>query len=93
MTPDIITFGVLAIGCTNYNDGKMLLEQMNNIGYEPNNTVIQTLLFEACYSRNFDYVLYLMQYISQSKLKVTKYIISTLERFDKLALKTIEEQV
>ncbi|CAL7943182.1 unnamed protein product [Xylocopa violacea] len=37
LAPNIFTFGVLAIGCINYKDGKELLKQMNNIGYAPNN--------------------------------------------------------
>ncbi|OAD60641.1 Pentatricopeptide repeat-containing protein 1 [Eufriesea mexicana] len=93
LIPNIITFGVLALGCTKCSDAKMLVEQMNNIGYEPNNIIIQTLLFKACYIRNFDYVIYLIQYMSQNKVKITKYILDILEKFDILALESIEKQV
>uniref|UniRef100_V9IEN1 Pentatricopeptide repeat-containing protein 1 n=1 Tax=Apis cerana TaxID=7461 RepID=V9IEN1_APICE len=71
-TPNIITFGVLAIGCIRCRDGIELLEQMDTIGYAPNFIVLETLFFNACRYKNFVYILHLMEYILHNNVIPTK---------------------
>lgn len=92
LMPNIITFGVLAIGCKMYKDGRELLEQMDTIGYATNYVILETLIFNACSSKNFPYVLYLMNYILRNRIKPSQQILDTLEKFDVLILQIIENK-
>ncbi|XP_060818537.1 pentatricopeptide repeat-containing protein 1, mitochondrial [Bombus pascuorum] len=92
LTPNIITFGVLAIGCKMYKDGRELLEQMDTIGYAPNYVILETLIFNACSVKNFSYVLYLMDYILKNRIKPSQQILSILKKFDELILQIIRNE-
>lgn len=93
MIPNIVTFGVLAIGCRMHKDGRELLEQMDTIGYAPNYVILETLIFNACSVRNFAYVLYLMKYISKNKIQPSQNILNILEKFDGMILQIIKNEV
>ncbi|XP_076546358.1 pentatricopeptide repeat-containing protein 1, mitochondrial [Osmia lignaria lignaria] len=91
-TANIITFGVLAIGCRKLEDGKELLEQMDNIGFAPNYTILETLLHNACANKRFSYVLYLMKHILATEIKPSKNMLQFLKNFDEMILKEIENK-
>ncbi|XP_043260069.1 pentatricopeptide repeat-containing protein 1, mitochondrial [Colletes gigas] len=92
LIPNIITFGVLALGCTSLRQGAELLEQMNMIGFTPNSIVLDILMQRACRSKNFKYVQFLMNYISEYHMKPSKYMLDTLEKFEKLVLEYIKTE-
>ncbi|XP_071858849.1 pentatricopeptide repeat-containing protein 1, mitochondrial isoform X2 [Bombus fervidus] len=92
LIPNIITFGVLAIGCKMYKDGRELLEQMDTIGYAPNYVILETLIFNACSVKKFTYVLYLMDYILKNRIEPSQQILSTLKKFDELILQIIKNE-
>ncbi|XP_076282043.1 pentatricopeptide repeat-containing protein 1, mitochondrial [Lasioglossum baleicum] len=90
LMPDVITFGVLALGCQKIAYGIELLEQMNNVGYASNHIIIGALIHNACYGRNFKYVEFLLNYMLDYNMKPNKYIRETLENFEKLILKDLK---
>ncbi|XP_076661932.1 pentatricopeptide repeat-containing protein 1, mitochondrial [Halictus rubicundus] len=92
LMPDIMTFGVLALGCHRIAYGIELLEQMNNIGFASNHIIIGALVHNACYGRNFKYVEFLLNYMSKHNMKPNKYIRETLENFEKLILKELKTE-
>lgn len=92
-TPNIITFGVLAIGCKKLGDGKELLEQMDSINFTPNYKILETLLHNACANKRFSYVLYLLKYILAAEIKPSKDMLQILKTFDEIILKEIENKV
>ncbi|XP_043591345.1 pentatricopeptide repeat-containing protein 1, mitochondrial [Bombus pyrosoma] len=92
LIPNIITFGVLAIGCRMHKDGRELLEQMDTIGYAPNYVILETLMLNACSVRNFNYVLYLMDYILKNRIEPSQQILNILEKFDELLLQIIRNE-
>lgn len=92
LSPNIITFGVLALGCKKYWDGMELLEQMDGIGYAPNYIVLQALFMNACLGRDFKYVLHLMTYMLKNRMKPQESILKTLEKFDEVMLLTLEDE-
>ncbi|KOC65674.1 Pentatricopeptide repeat-containing protein 1 [Habropoda laboriosa] len=85
-TPNIYTFEALALGCIRHKDGIELLQQMETIGYAPDNTILEKLLFNACYHKHFNYILYLMDYVLKHRIKSTAKILAMLEKFDGLLL-------
>ncbi|XP_017876526.1 pentatricopeptide repeat-containing protein 1, mitochondrial [Ceratina calcarata] len=92
LSPNVITFGVLAIGCRKYWDGMELLEQMDAIGYAPNYIVLQALFMNACIGKDFKYVLNLMQYLLKRRMKPPPSILNTLEKFDEIMLQSLENE-
>ncbi|XP_054014825.1 pentatricopeptide repeat-containing protein 1, mitochondrial [Hylaeus anthracinus] len=84
LRPNIMTFGVLALGCPNLKDGMVFLEQMNNIGFVPNAVIIETLLYMACYHKDFRYILFLMEFVLQNKMNPSQRFFETIKRFEKL---------
>ncbi|XP_076639182.1 pentatricopeptide repeat-containing protein 1, mitochondrial [Colletes latitarsis] len=92
LTPNIITFGVLALGCTSLMYGEELLEQMNKVGYTPNSIVLDILMHAACRYKDFKYVQFLINYMSRYHMKPSKYMLDTLEKFEKLILQFIKTE-
>ncbi|XP_076685059.1 pentatricopeptide repeat-containing protein 1, mitochondrial [Andrena cerasifolii] len=92
LTPNVITFGVLALGCTQLNDGMELLEQMNNIGYEVNTTILGTLIHRAAYHKDFRYLKFLMDYMLESEIKPSTFILDTLTKFERLILALLKKK-
>ncbi|XP_076247397.1 pentatricopeptide repeat-containing protein 1, mitochondrial [Calliopsis andreniformis] len=92
LTPDIITFGVLAIGCNQFHDGKELLEQMNNICFHPNITILNILLNKAFTQYNLKYVLYLMDYMLQHEIEPNLTTFNFLETYQKSMVHCIRKE-
>ncbi|XP_076174809.1 pentatricopeptide repeat-containing protein 1, mitochondrial [Ptiloglossa arizonensis] len=86
LSPNILTFGVLALGCDQFHHGRELLEQMNNINFEPNKIILGTLLQKACFHKDFKYASFLIEYMSRNNIKPSEYILKTLTNFEKLIL-------
>lgn len=91
--PNIITFGVLAIGCIRCRDGIELLEQMSTIGYIPNCKILETLFLNACRYNNYVYIYHLMEYILHNNITPSEKILNILEKFDELVLGMLENEV
>ncbi|KOX78184.1 Pentatricopeptide repeat-containing protein 1 [Melipona quadrifasciata] len=92
MTPNIVTFGVLAIGCRMEKDGRELLEQLDTIRCAPNYVILGTLLFNACSTRNFSYALFLMQYILKNQIRPSQDMLNNLEKFDRIMLEIVRNK-
>lgn len=90
--PNIITFGVLAIGCIRCRDGIELLEQMSTIGYIPNYKILETLFLNACRYNNYVYIYHLMEYILHNNITPSEKILNILEKFDELVLGMLENE-
>ncbi|KZC07395.1 Pentatricopeptide repeat-containing protein 1 [Dufourea novaeangliae] len=90
LSPDIMTFGILAMGCTQLRNGIELLEQMDNIGFVPNYVVLGALIRTATYSKDFRYIEFLLNYILENKVKPSKFIFETLENFETLILQYLK---
>lgn len=93
MTPNVVTFGVLAIGCRMEKDGRELLEQLDTIHCAPNYVILGTLLFNACSTRNFSYALFLMQYMLKNQIRPSQDILNNLEKFDRTMLQIVRNKV
>ncbi|KAK9305996.1 hypothetical protein QLX08_003221 [Tetragonisca angustula] len=92
MTPNVVTFGVLAIGCRMEKDGRELLEQLDTIHCAPNYVILGTLLFNACSTRNFSYTLFLMRYILKNQIRPSQDMLNNLEKFDRTMLEIVRNK-
>ncbi|XP_031825956.2 pentatricopeptide repeat-containing protein 1, mitochondrial isoform X1 [Nomia melanderi] len=92
LSPNIMTFGVLALGCPQEKYGRELLKQMDNIGFKPNCVIVGTLIFSAAQRRNFKYLQYLMNYMLENDVESSPYIFQTLEKFEQLILQFMKNK-
>lgn len=78
-----MTFGVLALGCQEYREAKEFLEGIEAFGYKPNSVIMGTLIVQACVKKNFEYLLFVMNYMTENKMKPSKIAVKHLEEFSK----------
>ncbi|CAH1282584.1 unnamed protein product [Diabrotica balteata] len=62
--PDLITYGVLAIGCKTEDDCVQLVSEMKDACYTLNTEILGAMLYQACYQMNITYVMYIMDLCS-----------------------------
>ncbi|KAK2583688.1 hypothetical protein KPH14_009614 [Odynerus spinipes] len=83
MIPNLMTFGVLALGCVRSKEGKELLNGLEIAGYVPNAVILGTLISNACHRYNTNYVIELLHYMSINKIKPSEKLLSFLENYKK----------
>ncbi|NP_001153853.1 pentatricopeptide repeat domain 1 [Acyrthosiphon pisum] len=82
LSVDVVTFGVLALGCKNKNEAKDLIKMIADHGFRVNAEVLGTMLAQACYHFNFAYVIYVMNMVKHEEIKPNKKFMDRLNRFD-----------
>jgi len=82
MDIDIITFGVLALGCKNKNEAKDLIKNITDHGFRVNAEILGTMLGQACYHFNFGYVTYIMNMVKHEEIKPNRLFMDRLNSFD-----------
>lgn len=83
ITPDIMTFGALAISCRNLREAASLIDDMKSFGYRLNTEILGAMLQQACYHINFEYIMFLMKYSVQRKIRPNDQFLEKLEEFKK----------
>ncbi|XP_050535202.1 pentatricopeptide repeat-containing protein 1, mitochondrial isoform X2 [Daktulosphaira vitifoliae] len=82
LSVDIVTFGVLALGCKNKFQAKDLIKSMVDHGFRVNAEILGTMLGQACYHYNFGYVIYTMNMIKHEEIKPNNIFMERLKSFD-----------
>ncbi|XP_012219587.2 pentatricopeptide repeat-containing protein 1, mitochondrial-like [Linepithema humile] len=83
LSPNIMTFGVLALGCQKCKDAKELLQGIEVFGYKPNHAIMSTLIDTACHKKDLHYLLFVMNYMVENKMYPNAAAIKNLEEFSK----------
>lgn len=78
-----MTFGVLALGCQNCAEAAEFLEGIEAFGYKPNSIIIGTLIDAAIYRKDFEYLLFVMNYMMENKMKPSEQTVKCLGIFSK----------
>ncbi|KAJ8924852.1 hypothetical protein NQ315_001007 [Exocentrus adspersus] len=81
--PNLVTYGVLALTCTNKAEALDLLNEMQAKSYRLSIEILGAMLCQACYHLSFNYVLELMEICVREKINPSKKFMSTLEEFIK----------
>lgn len=81
LRPDIVTYGVLALGCQSQEEAHLLIEEMNEKGIKMNLPILGAMLKSGCVKKNFDYILEILNIIQELKLKPNTKILDVLEIF------------
>lgn len=83
LTPNVMTFGVLALGCQECRDAEEFLRGMEAFGYKPNRIIMSTLINVACHRKNFEYLLFVMDYMLENKMKPNTQAFRDVDNFTK----------
>ncbi|XP_053687641.1 pentatricopeptide repeat-containing protein 1, mitochondrial [Sabethes cyaneus] len=83
LEPDIVTYGVLALGCRNQEEAQSLLREMSDAGVRPNIQILGAMLRQGMATQNFRYVTGMLQIVHQLRLKPNEKFLQHLENFNK----------
>lgn len=89
LQPDIMTFGALTFGCAKVGRAARLLKDMEQIGVKPNEPIMASLVNNACFTEDLEYIFYLLGYFQRKELELPT---SSIEQIDVL-LKKIETSI
>ncbi|CAH1987393.1 unnamed protein product [Acanthoscelides obtectus] len=81
--PNLITYGVLSLGCKTKEQAEELIGAMTESNYRLNTEILGTMLKQGCYHVNFNYVMYIMDLCEAEGVRPNKKFIETLEEFKK----------
>ncbi|KAG5329385.1 PTCD1 protein, partial [Acromyrmex heyeri] len=81
LSPNVMTFGVLALGCQELMQAQEFLEGIEVFGYKPNSVIIGTLIDTACHKKNFGYLLFMMRYMMENRTRPTAQTIEIVKKF------------
>ncbi|XP_017773300.1 PREDICTED: pentatricopeptide repeat-containing protein 1, mitochondrial [Nicrophorus vespilloides] len=81
--PDIITYGVLALGCKNKEEATEFLAYFNQAGLRLNTEILGAMLKQACFHFNFSYIIEILAICTKENIKPNKIFMQHLEDFKK----------
>ncbi|XP_015587366.1 pentatricopeptide repeat-containing protein 1, mitochondrial [Cephus cinctus] len=79
--PDILTWGILALGCKSNDEGRELIQGMRDTGFRLNAVIAGTLIKNACRKEQFFFILEVMEHMYRAKIKPNKMLYETLDAF------------
>ncbi|XP_054159438.1 pentatricopeptide repeat-containing protein 1, mitochondrial-like [Oppia nitens] len=79
LKPDIVTFGVLSLTCNNYQLGKQLLADMDQLSMKANIQILGALVNNACKANNFSYINHIIDYMIANEINPDKKFVEKLE--------------
>ncbi|CAG9818539.1 unnamed protein product [Phaedon cochleariae] len=79
--PDLITYGVLALGCKTKEECLELVEEMKEHSYGLNPEILGAMLKQACFHGNFSYVLHIMKLCISENVQPNKKFMEILTDF------------
>ncbi|XP_035718953.1 pentatricopeptide repeat-containing protein 1, mitochondrial-like [Vespa mandarinia] len=87
MIPNIMTFGVLAMGCFQSKQAYELIEGLEIAGYIPNIVILGTFISNACRTLNTNYVIEMIYYMRSNRIKPNEKILTYLNKYEETLTK------
>ncbi|XP_045463286.1 pentatricopeptide repeat-containing protein 1, mitochondrial [Harmonia axyridis] len=81
--PNLITYGVLALCCKTEKEALQFLDEMKNSKYRFNAEILGALLHQACYDKNFRYIMKIMQICVDENVQPNLKFIEHLDKLKK----------
>ncbi|XP_067645278.1 pentatricopeptide repeat-containing protein 1, mitochondrial [Eurosta solidaginis] len=81
LQPDIVTYGVLALGCQTQNEARELLQEMQEKGIRMNTQILGAMLRQGAANRNFPYIIEIMQISLDENIKPNEMFLTHLHKF------------
>lgn len=93
LEPDIVTYGVLALGCTSKLDAQNLLQEMYIKGLRMNIQILGAMVKQGCVHRSFEYVLEIMKIVKDERIKPNEQFLTHLYHFHHHCFRLIQTKV
>uniref|UniRef100_A0A182SG24 PROP1-like PPR domain-containing protein n=1 Tax=Anopheles maculatus TaxID=74869 RepID=A0A182SG24_9DIPT len=87
LEPDIVTYGVLALGCTTQEEARSLLKMMEQAGVRMNIQILGAMLRQGCAKHNFRYITEVLNIVKRERLKPNEPFLRHLDEFGKVCEK------
>nr|XP_017016653.1 pentatricopeptide repeat-containing protein 1, mitochondrial [Drosophila kikkawai] len=88
--PDIVTYGVLALGCRTQEEARELQQQMQVAGIKLNMPILGAMLWQGCANKSFGYVNEIMQLSLEEGLKPNEPFLRHLHNFHRGCARAID---
>ncbi|XP_055603442.1 pentatricopeptide repeat-containing protein 1, mitochondrial [Uranotaenia lowii] len=82
LEPDIVTYGVLALGCRTEADAKILLKEMKDAEIRINIQILGAMLRQGTATQNFRYVTEILDIVKSQRLKPNEPFLQHLDKFN-----------
>ncbi|XP_054257016.1 pentatricopeptide repeat-containing protein 1, mitochondrial isoform X2 [Macrosteles quadrilineatus] len=93
LKPNMLTFGVLAMACQDLTSARQLLNDIDKFGFRPNIETLGTLVKNACYGRDCDFIIEIMKEVEKVNLKPNTQFLKHLDKFYKFATRVLKEKL
>lgn len=93
LRPDIVTYGVLALGCRTQEEARELLNQMQSAGIRINVIILGAMLRQGCAQKSFAYVNEIMQLSLEENIKPNEAFLRHLHNFHRGCARAIDARV
>ncbi|XP_058054642.1 pentatricopeptide repeat-containing protein 1, mitochondrial [Anopheles bellator] len=91
LEPDIVTYGVLALGCQTQDEARSLLKMMHEVDVRVNIQILGAMLRQGCARRNFRYITEILNIVKRERLMPNEQFLRHLEEFTKVCEKQDRE--
>ncbi|XP_052873607.1 pentatricopeptide repeat-containing protein 1, mitochondrial [Anopheles cruzii] len=91
LEPDIVTYGVLALGCQTQDEARSLLKMMHEVDVRVNIQILGAMLRQGCARRNFRYITEILNIVKRERLMPNEQFLRHLEDFTKVCEKRDRE--
>ncbi|XP_055690669.1 pentatricopeptide repeat-containing protein 1, mitochondrial [Lutzomyia longipalpis] len=83
LLPDIVTYGVMALGCQTQAEAEELLMVMKNNDIRVNAAILGAMLRQGCSKNNFNYVMYILDLCEWEQIRPNQQFVKHLLEFEK----------
>ncbi|XP_017042511.2 pentatricopeptide repeat-containing protein 1, mitochondrial [Drosophila ficusphila] len=90
LRPDIVTYGVLALGCRTQEEARELLEQMKVAGIKMNMPILGAMLRQGCANKSFGYINAIIQLSLEEGIKPNETFLRHLHNFHRGCARAID---
>ncbi|KAH8270363.1 hypothetical protein KR018_008719 [Drosophila ironensis] len=90
LRPDIVTYGVLALGCRTQEEARELLQQMQAAGVKLNMPILGAMLRQGCAQRSFGYINEILQLSLEEDIKPNETFLRHLHNFHRGCARAID---
>lgn len=92
LEPDIVTYGVLALGCKTIEEATELMEEMKQNYIRINMPIAGAMLRQGCSKLNFPYVLEILKIVKHYRLRPDEKFLTHIENFEITCKKLIRSR-
>lgn len=83
LQPDIVTYGVLSLGCQTLDEARELQQEMSDKGIKMNMQILGAMLRQGAIRKDFKYVSDIMKFVQQQNMKPNEKFLTHLHNFQK----------